>query len=113
MENNDKKIDKEFLKNSTCLYPTDTTFGIGCDATNVEAIRRIFEIKNRPDSKSLIILVDSPARLQNIVDVPELAWDIMDLSEKPVYIKRRVSSTRSTSIGSSWMKLTASRQEAQ
>ena len=86
MENNDKKIDKEFLKNSTFLYPTDTTFGIGCDATNVEAIRRIFEIKNRPDSKSLIILVDSPARLQNIVEVPELAWEIMDLSEKPVTI---------------------------
>lgn len=74
------------LKNMTFLYPTDTTFGIGCDAHNVELVQRIFQIKNRPDSKSLIILVDSNQRLQQIVDVPELAWDIMDLSEKPVTI---------------------------
>ena len=77
----------ELVKNGgTILYPTDTTFGIGCDATNSKAIQRIFQIKNRPDSKSLIILVESPARLQKLVDVPELAWDIMDLSEKPVTI---------------------------
>lgn len=74
------------LKNQVFLYPTDTTFGIGCDATNVEAIRKIFKIKNRPDSKSMIILVDSNQRLQQLVDVPDLAWDIMDLSEKPVTI---------------------------
>ena len=74
------------LKDKVFLYPTDTTFGIGCDAHNVEAIQRIFRIKNRPDSKSLIILVDSNQRLQKIVDVPELVWDIMDLSEKPVTI---------------------------
>ncbi len=77
---------KEFIKEKTFLYPTDTTFGLGCDATNVEAIRKIFKIKNRPDSKSLIILVENAARLQKIVDVPDLAWDIMDLSEKPVTI---------------------------
>lgn len=70
----------------TFLYPTDTTFGIGCDAQNVEMVRRIYKIKNRPDSKSLIILVDSNRRLQEIVDVPELAWDIMEWSEKPVTI---------------------------
>lgn len=52
----------------------------------MEAIHKIYEIKNRPDSKSLIILVDSAARLQSLVDVPTLAWDIMDLSEKPVTI---------------------------
>lgn len=79
-----KELDN--LKNRTFLYPTDTTFGIGCDAQNVEMIRKIFQIKNRPDSKSLIILVENAARLQKIVDVPELAWDIMDLSEKPVTI---------------------------
>lgn len=76
----------EQLKNKTFLYPTDTTFGLGCDANNVEAIRKIFKIKNRPDSKSLIVLVENEARLQSIVDVPALAWDIMDLSEKPVTI---------------------------
>lgn len=80
------QIIEEIKKGSTILYPTDTTFGLGCDANHVEAIHKIYEIKNRPDSKSLIILVDSPARLQNLVDVPALAWDIMDLSEKPVTI---------------------------
>lgn len=79
-------IEKDFIIDKTFLYPTDTTFGLGCAANNVDAIKRIFNIKNRPDSKSLIILVDSNQRLQQIVDVPELAWDIMDFSEKPVTI---------------------------
>lgn len=68
----------------TILYPTDTIWGIGCDATNVEAIQKIFEIKKREKSKSFIILVESEKRLQDLVDVPEMAWEIMDLSEKPV-----------------------------
>ncbi len=80
-----EKLD-EVLKKGTFLYPTDTTFGLGCDANNIEAIQKIFKIKERPDSKSLIILVENEARLQRIVDVPDLAWDIMDLSEKPVTI---------------------------
>ena len=68
----------------TILYPTDTIWGIGCDATNVDAIHKIFEIKKREKSKSMIILVESVKRLQDLVEVPEIAWDIMDLSEKPV-----------------------------
>lgn len=68
----------------TILYPTDTIWGIGCDATNPEAINKIFEIKKREKSKSMIILVESGKRLQDLVEVPELAWEIMDLSEKPV-----------------------------
>lgn len=79
-------LDADKLKNATFLYPTDTTFGIGCDARNPETIQRIFELKKRSDSKSLIILVDSNRRLQEIVDVPDLAWDLMDLSEKPITI---------------------------
>lgn len=74
------------LKNITFLYPTDTTFGIGCDVRNVEAINRIQKIKNRSDSKSFVILVDSVRMLQSIVEVPVLAWDIMDLSDKPITI---------------------------
>ncbi len=70
----------------TILYPTDTIWGIGCDATNVEAIEKIFEIKKREKTKSVIILVESEKRLQDLVEVPEMAWDIMDLSEKPVTI---------------------------
>ncbi len=77
----------ETLKNGgTILYPTDTIWGIGCDATNVEAINKIFEIKKREKNKSMIILVESEKRLQDLVDVPEMAWEIIDLSEKPVTI---------------------------
>lgn len=69
------------------LYPTDTVWGIGCDATNENAVRRIFEIKRRTDSKSMIILIDNPAKLQSYVDeVPEIAWDLIELSEKPLTI---------------------------
>ena len=68
------------------LYPTDTIWGIGCDATDDEAIMRIFELKNRDQNKPLIILVESEKRLQDLVEVPAVAWDIMDLSEKPITI---------------------------
>lgn len=68
----------------TILYPTDTIWGIGCDATNSDAINKIFEIKKREKNKSMIILVESAKRLEDLVDVPEMAWEIMDLSEKPV-----------------------------
>ena len=70
----------------TILYPTDTIWGIGCDATNADAINKIFEIKKREKNKSMIILVESEKRLQDLVEVPEMAWEIMDLSEKPVTI---------------------------
>lgn len=70
----------------TILYPTDTIWGIGCDATNMDAVQKIFDIKKREKNKSMIILVESEKRLQDLVDVPEMAWEIMDLSEKPVTI---------------------------
>ncbi len=77
----------EILKSGgTILYPTDTIWGIGCDATNIDAIKKIFDIKKREQNKSLIILVESEKRLQDLVDVPEIAWQIMDVSEKPVTI---------------------------
>lgn len=69
------------------LYPTDTVWGIGCDATNAEAVRRVFEIKHREDSKALICLVDKADRLQRYVrNVPEVAWDIFDLATTPTTI---------------------------
>ncbi len=77
----------DILKNGgTILYPTDTIWGIGCDATNVEAVRKVFDIKKREKNKSFIILVESEKRLQDLVEVPEMAWEIIDLSEKPVTI---------------------------
>lgn len=61
------------------LYPTDTVWGIGCDATNEAAVRRVYEIKQRDDSKALICLVDSDARLQRYVrNVPDVAWQLID-----------------------------------
>ena len=61
------------------LYPTDTVWGIGCDATNAEAVKRVYEIKQRDDSKALICLVDSDARLQRYVrNVPDVAWQLID-----------------------------------
>lgn len=69
------------------LYPTDTVWGIGCDATNAEAVAKVYNIKHRDDSKALICLVDSEARLQRYVrDIPNVAWDIFELSVKPTTI---------------------------
>lgn len=69
------------------LYPTDTVWGIGCDATNAAAVARVYEIKRRVDSKALICLVDSEARLQRYVrNVPNVAWDIIELATKPVTV---------------------------
>lgn len=66
------------------LYPTDTVWGIGCDATNAEAVSRIYDIKHRDDSKALICLVDSDSRLQRYVrDVPPVAWELIDAIVEP------------------------------
>ncbi len=79
-----EKLIETLQSGGTILYSTDTIWGIGCDATNIEAINKIFEIKKREKNKSMIILVESAKRLEDLVDVPEMAWEIMDLSEKPV-----------------------------
>ena len=69
------------------LYPTDTIWGLGCDATNPEAVKRIYEIKRRTDAKALISLVDSEVKVQAYVkEVPEVAWDVMELSERPMTV---------------------------
>ena len=77
---------KILKQGGTILYPTDTTFGLGCDATNAEAVKKIYQIKNRQDSKSLIVLVENNKRLQQLVEVSELAWDLIALAEKPLTI---------------------------
>jgi len=69
------------------LYPTDTVWGLGCDATNEEAVKRIFEIKKRTDVKAMLVLVDSATLIQGYVDeVPDMAWELIDVSEKPLTI---------------------------
>jgi len=69
------------------LYPTDTVWGLGCDATNEEAVKRIYEIKQRIDSKSMLVLLDNPGKLPSYVkDVPEIAWDLIETTDKPITI---------------------------
>ncbi|HRU16678.1 MAG TPA: L-threonylcarbamoyladenylate synthase [Bacteroidia bacterium] len=69
------------------VYPTDTIWGIGCDATNDAAVEKIFKLKNRSESKNLITLVCDEAMLNRCVQhVPAVAWDIIEYSEKPVTI---------------------------
>ena len=74
-----KKAVEVLRKGGVILYPTDTVWGIGCDATNAEAVRRVYEIKQRDDSKALICLVDSDARMQRYIrNVPDVAWQLID-----------------------------------
>jgi len=69
------------------LYPTDTVWGIGCDATNQDAVRRIYELKRREDSKSMLVLLDGAGKLQGYVqEVPSAAWDLLDTAVKPMTI---------------------------
>lgn len=74
-------------KGGIILYPTDTIWGIGCDACCSEAVNRIFKLKDRSDSKALITLVGSEGQLERTVaDVPEVAWQLMEYSTKPITI---------------------------
>ncbi len=67
------------------LYPTDTIWGIGCDATNAEAVKRVFALKQRDDSKALICLVDSANRMQQYSrSIPDVAWDLVDYAQNPL-----------------------------
>jgi L-threonylcarbamoyladenylate synthase len=69
------------------LYPTDTIWGIGCDATNEEAVKKVYELKQRSDSKAMLVLVDSFVKVNYYVqDLPEIAFDLVDLSTKPLTI---------------------------
>lgn len=61
------------------VYPTDTVWGIGCDATNEEAVRKIYTLKHRADTKSMLVLLDAPGKLQGYVEeIPEAAWDLLE-----------------------------------
>jgi L-threonylcarbamoyladenylate synthase len=73
-------------KGGTILYPTDTIWGIGCDATNELAVKKIFEIKKRPSSKAMVILVAEVSQLEFYAQVPEVAWDMVEYAENPLTI---------------------------
>jgi len=78
----------EIIKNGgIILYPTDTVWGIGCDATNPDAVAKIYQLKQREETKSMIVLMNGEKMMYTVFkDIPEVAWQIIDLSEKPTTI---------------------------
>ena len=82
-----EKIIDILKSGGTILYPTDTIWGIGCDATNPEAVKRVYDIKKRADSKAMLVLVDSTVKVNFYVsDVPAVAWDLIEFTTKPLTI---------------------------
>ncbi|MDR1779717.1 MAG: threonylcarbamoyl-AMP synthase [Tannerella sp.] len=69
------------------LYPTDTIWGIGCDATNADAVSRVYRLKQRTDNKAMLVLIDSAAKLNAYVaDIPDIAWDLIEVADKPLTV---------------------------
>ncbi|SHJ34711.1 L-threonylcarbamoyladenylate synthase [Tangfeifania diversioriginum] len=87
MQNDIKKALEVLKSGGVILYPTDTIWGLGCDATNPEAVQKIYKIKKREDSKSMLVLMENPALLERYVDeVPEVAWDLVEISTTPLTV---------------------------
>jgi L-threonylcarbamoyladenylate synthase len=78
----------EFLKKGkVIIYPTDTIWGIGCDATNSKAVQKIYKIKGRSESKSMILLLDSTAKLKDYVEnVPDIAYELIENATSPLTV---------------------------
>lgn len=69
------------------LYPTDTIWGIGCDATNEKAVQRVYELKRRIDNKAMLVLTDTTAKLSMYVpEIPDIAWDLIEVADKPLTV---------------------------
>lgn len=82
-----KKACEVMAAGGLILYPTDTIWGIGCDATNEEAVRRVYELKRRSDHKAMLLLMDSSAKLNYYVqEVPDVAWDLIELADSPLTV---------------------------
>ena len=82
-----RKACEVMAKGGVILYPTDTIWGIGCDATDEAAVRRVFDIKHRADSKAMLVLIDTAAKLNYYVkEVPEIAYDLIEMANKPMTI---------------------------
>ena len=82
-----KKAFEVLRQGGLILYPTDTIWGIGCDATNEAAVQKVFDLKKRVDSKALLVLVDNPVKLDFYVrEMPEVAWDLVEFVDKPLTI---------------------------
>jgi L-threonylcarbamoyladenylate synthase len=87
MQNDINKCVEVLRKGGIILYPTDTIWGIGCDATNAEAVAKIYKLKQREESKSMLVLVENQDRiLRHVKEVPEMAWQLIEFAEKPMTI---------------------------
>ena len=86
--NEDIKKACEVMQNGgVILYPTDTVWGLGCDATNEEAVKKVYEIKKRIDNKAMLVLIDNPVKIDYYVDnAPEISWDLLEVAVKPLTI---------------------------
>lgn len=85
MEEEVKRALEVVLAGGLILYPTDTVWGVGCDATNADAVSRIYALKRRTDKLSMIVLVDSVDSVARYVrNVPEVAWELFDSADKPL-----------------------------
>ena len=94
-----KKAVEVMRRGGVILYPTDTVWGIGCDATNAEAVAKVYKIKQRDDSKALICLVDSDARLQRYIrNVPDVAWQLIDAMDNGQLIMDKGQSPKPTTL---------------
>ena len=85
MNENLKKACDVLRKGGLILYPTDTIWGIGCDATNEEAVQRVYTLKQRADNKAMLLLLGNEARLESYVqEVPEIAWSLIEVADRPL-----------------------------
>ena len=82
-----KKACEVLQRGGVIVYPTDTIWGIGCDATNAEAVGRVYALKQRTDHKAMLVLIDSSAKLNGYVSkVPDIAWNLIEVSVNPLTI---------------------------
>jgi len=87
MQEDIKKALETLRNGGVILYPTDTVWGLGCDATNAKAVARVYEIKKREDSKSMLVLIDHSGRLNSYVgEIPEIAWELIDAADSPLTV---------------------------
>lgn len=87
MEQEIQKALEVLKKGGIILYPTDTVWGLGCDATNAEAVAKIFTLKQRKDAMAMIVLADRPDTVMRCVkEVPEVAWQLWEVTDKPLTI---------------------------
>lgn len=107
-----KKACEVMRQGGVILYPTDTIWGIGCDATNEEAVRKVYELKGREDSKAMLVLVDNAVKVDFYVkEVPPVAWDLLEVATNPLTIiysgARNLASNLLAEDGSVGIRVTA------